>query len=509
MNMPDKAIEQINSAGNQQLPVVGKRKRLLGIFILLQLYFVSNVLSFGFWKSGRIIFEYLTVFYGIWLVGLSLLLLLFLRVSTWLGLTRIDHVIFLIFSLPFCFGIWLQTLGVRPDMFYLNAVWIIPLLFIYYRFGVLYIGHISVLVIGLSALSFVGHYDIFAESERLKERGPSDTDVISLDRETSIHIIMFDSLTHSTFSETYLGVRNPAADYLSLLNDAIYAGHKGFAEHVPTRKSWAALFELEKGSKNYTAFSGHTPSFLTDLLRNNGYYIQTGFSGSYFGASQGEYVDRYVFDVADLEQSLVCAEQVPLFGFCSELSRTIYRNWFRRLFKQTQKREWPNVVMNLIDQAEKKMSGPVFSAFHIYSPVGHTSSNYLTDDPAMFAEYRERFIGQTQRAHKLLEGINRLRQRYSDAIFIISGDHGPYLSRTEKEDKRFIVLDRHAVALALLNASNLCPWSKNWLERQRYLTPSRMLAASLACDGESRKLTEHFDDNEDFLRFGESLAGWK
>ena len=26
---------------------------------------------------------------------------------------------------------------------------------------------------------------------------------------------VFDSLTHSAFSENYLGVRNPAADYLS------------------------------------------------------------------------------------------------------------------------------------------------------------------------------------------------------------------------------------------------------------------------------------------------------
>ena len=63
----------------------------------------------------------------------------------------------------------------------------------------------------------------------------------------------------SCFSENYLGVRNPAADYLSMLDDTIYAGIKGFVERVPTRNSWATLFELERERGNYKAFSGRTP----------------------------------------------------------------------------------------------------------------------------------------------------------------------------------------------------------------------------------------------------------
>ena len=146
---------------------------------------------------------------------------------------------------------------------------------------------------------------------------------------------VFDSLTHSAFSENYLGVRNPAADYLSMLDDTIYAGIKGFVERVPTRNSWATLFELERERGNYKAFSGRTPSFLTNLLRKNGYYIQTGYSDSYFGAIQGEYVDHYIYEVVDLKFSLICVDQMPLLGVCSELSRTTYKNWFRGPFKQT------------------------------------------------------------------------------------------------------------------------------------------------------------------------------
>ena len=504
--MPDNTTDQTNRAWENLLPVTGKRKSALGLFVLLQLYFACNIFSFGFWKSGPSVFEYMILFYSTWLVVLILLLILFLGLSARSGLRQIDTVLFVIFSLPLCFGLWLKTLNIRPDIFFWNAVWIIPLLLIYYRLGVLYMGRVSAFMVTLGVLSFTGHSGIFAETGHMEEQEQPVAGEISLDRKRSIHVIMFDSLTHSNYSKTYLGVGNPAADYLSNLDDTIYAGDKGFAEYVPTRKSWAGLFELEKGDRNYNAFSGHAPSFLTELLRNNGYYIQTGFVGSYFGASQGEYVDRYVFDVADLEQSLVCADQEPLFGFCSELSRTIYQDWFRKRFKRTQKLEWPNVVISLIEQAEQKMPGPVFSAFHIYSPVGHTSGNYVTGNPAMFAKYKERFINQTRRARELLGDINRLRLRYPDAVFIISGDHGPWLSRTEKQDRQFIVLDRHAIALALLNASNLCPWSEDWLEEQKYLTPGRMLAASLACDGESRALTEHFQDNDEFVNFGESLV---
>ena len=488
------------------LPGVRKRRHALVIFLLLQVYFTCNILSFAFWKSELIVFGYLAMYYGVWLVGLVLLLSLCLITSARFNKTQFDPVVLIIFSLPLCFGLWLQSWEVRPDRLWWHATWIIPLLFVYYRVGVLYIGSVCVLVVSLCIVSLLGHTDLFTGPERTSERVFADTDLVSLDRKTSIHVIVFDSLTHSTISENYLGVRNPATDYLSTLDDTIYAGIKGFVERVPTRNFYAALFELEREKGNYKAFSGRTPSFLTGLLRKNGYYIQTGYSDSYFGSSQGDYVDRYIFEVVDLKFSLICADQLPLLGICSELSRTIYKNWFRGLFvKEIRNKEWPEDVIRLIDQAEREVTGPIFSAFHIYSPVGHTSNTHRTNDPEMVAKYKERFISQTKRARGLMEDINRLRKRFPDSIFIVSGDHGPYLSRTEEEDRRFIVLDRHAIALSLLNATNLCPWAMNWLEQQRYLTPGRMLAASLACDGESRKLTEHFTDNEEFIRFGESL----
>ena len=173
MSMQDNAVMGESRIGSHYLPDIRKCRNALVIFLLLQVYFTGNILSFGFWKSELVVFGYLAMFYGVWLVGLSL---------------------------PLCFGLWLQTLEVRPDTLWWVAIPIISAMFVYYRFGVLYIGKVSVLMVPLCIVSFLGHADIFAGPEHSSERVSAETDMVSLDRETNIHVIVFDSLTHSAFS---------------------------------------------------------------------------------------------------------------------------------------------------------------------------------------------------------------------------------------------------------------------------------------------------------------------
>ena len=87
-----------------------------------------------------------------------------------------------------CFGLWLQTLEVGPDTLWWVAIPTISAMFVYYRFGVLYIGRVSVLMAPLCIVSFLGHADIFTEPERSSERVSADTDMVSLDRKTNIHV---------------------------------------------------------------------------------------------------------------------------------------------------------------------------------------------------------------------------------------------------------------------------------------------------------------------------------
>ena len=154
------------------LPGARKRRHALVIFLLLQVYFTCNILSFGFWKSELVVFGYLAMYYGVWLVGLGLLLSLCLITSARFNKTQFDPVVLIIFSLPLCFGLWLQSWEVRPDRLWWHATWIIPLLFVYYRVGVVYSGSACVFVVSLCIVSLLGHAEILAEPGRLKNPPP-------------------------------------------------------------------------------------------------------------------------------------------------------------------------------------------------------------------------------------------------------------------------------------------------------------------------------------------------
>jgi len=498
---------KIPSANFLRPAVAVKPAHAICLFVLLQIYFASNSLSFGFWKSGDGIFEYMLVFYGAWLAGLVLLLSSFLATGRRFSRSWLPLAILVVLSIPFSWELWIRSLDIDSSAVRKTVrISLLAVMYLYFRLGIERVRWMAGTILLLSVLSFAGHAGLSVSV------GPShEFDTVEMDKKTNVHVIMLDSFTHSLFSKEFIGVENPAADYLARLDDTIYADGLGFSEYVPTWAAWSSLFNLGRKSGNLGAFSGSRPSRLTVLLRRNGYSITTGFSGDYFGWKKGEFVDHYHRGKArNLKSDLACATRKGELGFCSEFSQSIFSRFFADSDDplEGKTREWPDTVVDLIDRSERSATGPLFSAFHIYSPIGHTPSEYRSGDAEMFAEYKRYFINEVQHARRVLERIDRLRRRYPKSIFIISGDHGPYLSRNAQpeEDRRFYMLDRHSVAVALLNASNLCPWSRDWLARQRYLTPSRMLVASLACDGDSRRLTAHVTDNEEFIRLGNSFA---
>ena len=478
------------------------------LFVFLQIYFVSNTLSFGFWKSSAGVFTYMLIFYGVWLVGIVLVMSSLLGAARRFGPPWLVVAVLVVLSIPLAWELWVRSLEIDSSVIRRTLrILLLPVMLFYFRIGFERAAPTACAIILLCILSFAGHAGVSISGGAFR-----DFDTFELDRKTNVHVIMLDSLTHSPYSKEFMGVENPAADHLATLDDTIYAGSQGFSENVPTRAAWGTLFNLGhpvQGRTHYAFFSGTTPSPLTELLRRNGYTIATGFSSDYFGWRKGKHVDHYFRgSIQHLKRDLSCSSKKGKLGFCSPFSQSM----FATLFVETSgnqdegQTEWPDTVIDLIERAERNAKGPLFSAFHIYLP-GHTPTDYRSGNAKMLAEYKRHFVKEVQRARKVIDDIDRLRKQYPESVFIISGDHGPYLSRNApEEDRRFIVLDRHGVALALLNASNLCAWSRDWLDRQRYLTPSRMLAAALACNGESRRLTGHFTDDEEFIRFGESFA---
>ena len=477
------------------------------LFVLLQIYFASNTLSFGFWKSNDYVFEYMLMYYGALLVILVLLFTFALILCYRPNAQWIVFIVPIIFSLPFAFELWVRSLEIESrTVRYIVSLILLPVMYLYFRIAISRIRTAVFSVLILCLLSFFGHAGLIFPIDHF---APTKFESLHLSRKPNIHVIMLDALTHSQFTREFLGIGSVAADALENKTDSIYAGTLGFAEHVPTKSAWGTLFNLDLGKPEPLAMSGIKPSHLAVLLKGNGYSISTGFSTGFLGWQQGKWVDNYYRGGSfyELKSDLVCVSKIGRLDFCSGFSQSI----FSRLFvddsvdRDNLEKAWPNKVLSYIEEAEKNMKEPLFSAFYIYLP-GHTELDFISDDEEMLQEFRIEFTKGSQKAKVVIEEIDQLRKRHPNSIFIISGDHGPYLSRTaSKTERRFIVLDRHGVALSMLNASNLCPWARNWLDEQQYLTPSRMLVAALVCDNQSKQLTEHFLDNEEFIRFGRSF----
>ena len=485
-------------------------RNLIIAFLLLQIYFICNLLSFGFWKFGTTVFVYTIAYFGLWIVGLTLLLWLYSKVKKKEILSWSTIIVLVILTLPM-FGIWVQSLQIQMNWLEWIIVLIFPLIVVtYYRVSSSHIVGAVFAMLGLCVLSFMGHAELPTGIQSSSYQHPNmKFGTMDLHHKPNIHVIMFDALTNSAFSREFLGVTNLPDEYLSGLNNAISADSLGFQENVPTRSAWNTLFGLGiKISERFRPFSGLDQSPLTRLLRKNGYKIQTGFSSSHLGFKKGLHVDFYHIGRANFRDSTICEEK--LLGFCSKLSESVY-NKFDEFINRNVGREyaegsWSTTVLELIENFEKITNSPIFSAFYIFKP-GHAPNNYETGNTEMLESYKDRFTGNLELVRETLVILNELRLKFPDSIFIVAGDHGPYLTRNlkEGENERFRVLDKHNVALSLLNAHNLCEIPRKWLAKLNYTTPSRMLAASLACNGDSLRLLEIFqNDRMEFIEFGNS-----
>ena len=485
-------------------------RNLIIAFLLMQIYFICNLLSFGFWKFGTTVFVYTIAYFGLWIVGLTLLLWLYCKIKKEGILSRSTIIVIGILAFPM-FGIWVQSLQIQMNWLEWIIVLIFPLIVvIYYRIGSSHIVGTIFAMLGLCVLSFIGHAELTTGIQSSSYQHPNmKFGTMDLQHRPNIHVIMFDALTNSAFSREFLGVTNLPDEFLSGLSDAISADSLGFQENVPTRSAWNTLFGLGiKISERFRPFSGLDQSPLTLLLRTNGYKIQTGFSSSHLGFKKGLHVDFYHIGRANFRDSTICEEK--LLGFCSKLSESVYKIFdefiSRNVGRIYAKGSWSTTVLELIENFEKFTNSPIFSAFYIFKP-GHAPKNYETENAEMFESYKDRFTGNLELVRETLVKINELRLKFPDSIFIVAGDHGPYLTRNlkEGENERFRVLDRHNVALSLLNAHNICEIPRKWLEKLNYITPSRMLAASLACSGDSLRLLDIFqDDRMEFIEFGNS-----
>ncbi len=487
---------------------------LLGVFIITQVYFISNLLSYSIWQIGLAGVIYTVIYFGAWILVLAVLLFLFLQLGRTVKRPQTTVLAMAILSLPM-FGIWLQILNFHNRWLEYSVILSYPLVaYVYFRAGLGNTRKIMILTGGLIILSLFSHSELsshLVHSEKFEDFGETQ-----LATKPNIHIVMFEALTTSAFSEEALSIPNPASDYMSKMSDALFASNRGFTEAFPTRNSWNTVFNL--GIENPwsgSVFSGLLASPLTTLLRNNGYRIQTGTTITHLGRGKGKYVDVFHLPLNRWKYAGGLACEQKLLGFCHQLPGRIY-DWIYAFIHGTDDTRadyqlFEDHVVESIREFERDADSPVFSAFHILVP-GHWSTTQPMSAQNL-NKFRDHYALGVDRVLNALRQIDQLRKDLSDSVFIISGDHGPllaYYGGLNSEDRRFFVLDSYHVALAVLNVSNLCDIERHLLDQVNVLTPPIVLAATLSCNGNPDHLMDNvlsaFQQDSEFAQIGLTLG---
>ena len=203
---------------------------LILAFLLVQIYFISNLLSFGLWKTGIALFVYAITYFGVIILALTIILLLYLKIANYGKLPRTTLSVLVVLALPM-FGIWVQTLDFQNPERWIEYILLLMFPFVivaYFRFFALRRNQTSMVLVGLCVISFMSHAPFIWPSQDSESVNPNMKFAsISLSHKPNIHVVMFDSLTTSWYSKEFLNTENPAADYLSNLNDSIFAGKNG------------------------------------------------------------------------------------------------------------------------------------------------------------------------------------------------------------------------------------------------------------------------------------------
>ena len=520
MSASSKSANRSRSSATAGAEPASKRHLILAS-ALLQIYFVCNLLSFAIWEVSGVAALHMMVYFGVWIAGSIAVLSAYLRLASGGKRSLTTVAVLTVVAMPM-FGVWIQSLELQSRW----PEWALLLsfpafIYFYFRLGTRSFKKLSIVVLGLCVLSLFSHVNLFKlvftsakEAPAIEKHAASDEkhSMFELKHRPNVHMVMFDSLSTSKFTKEFIGIDNPASDYLSEMENTLFAGNRGFVEEVPTKKSWNFVFNL--GTRSYEKgdylFSGIHRSPLSELLNRNGYSIQTGYSSKYLGHTKGEHIDHYYVGTSRWPTVRAPFCEQKLLGYCGDRSGKIYE-FLASLFSGSNPFEygsisWENRVVELIREFEDKSKSPIFSAFHVYFP-GHVPNGVVLNEKSIQA-YGEELEALDPRIVEALQEIDVLRQEFPESMFIISGDHGPWIGSqlNYEQDRRFFVLGRHHVALALINANNLCDYERAWLREREFLSPARMLAASLSCDGEPEALLDGFTENSEFVEFGATLG---
>ena len=303
--------------------------------------------------------------------------------------------------------------------------------------------------VALSGVALLG-LGVIAGGHLAEDGTPVSGDVsnirqISFQRTPNLYFVSFDAMVPRSLLRKNLGVETTG--FHDLVEDRMRRFSNFFSDSGKTKHSLYSVLALDVDV--YTAqrrklakqgrdpdpflFSGRNPSALLGILDRNGYETTSIYVDDYFGRSKGPYIDNYITFVRNTVCNLL-DDSIRILSFWG------YCRWFggsRRSYEPTV-------------EAIKKASandGPQFVMAHLYLP-GHVDNSFRHGNVEQFEAYKRFNIKRSETAARYLDAIIRhLEDNDPDAILLVYGDHGMFLSKGLKfeDDPTFVFQDNYGV----------------------------------------------------------------
>ena len=294
---------------------------------------------------------------------------------------------------------------------------------------------------------------------------------VTFERRPNLYFVSFDAMAPRALLRKYMDVETTT--FHEVFEPRFRRFRNFFVNALYTTMSLQVALALDErwhgllGSRQSTElaiFSGGSPGPLFHILRNNGYETHTAYEDEFFGKTKGPYVDHYFTGSAHTLCDMVDphVRAVSFWGYClwdGERPGTGHHTSGKR-----------RVLEYLSGISSRK--GPQFVMAHLYTP-GHTNLFFRYHDEGHLRRFRSNYLrGSIDAAHLLALLLHHLRERDPEAILLVYGDHGPFLSRNVAfaDAPEFVVQD-HYGALGGVHPPDACArWFDEAQQRLGYLT---------------------------------------
>ncbi|KAB2939019.1 MAG: hypothetical protein K8F92_19160 [Hyphomicrobium sp.] len=364
---------------------------------------------------------------------------------------------------------------------------------------------IASLLLLSSLLPSVPGGDLFS----LLRHPPADSSLrfrsVTFARKPNIYFLGLDALTPEPIAKDHLHISQVHyAD--ALRGNGFRTFRNSFADRVGTKNFYNSLLALDVRAwdslpvhEQHKFYNGERPGVLFEVFRGNGYKIQTMYMNPFFGGSKGKYIDAYkVSNGRDIcTHVLAFSSEYAFLGLCHAQMQPWLKGWnvSEGLQALGWDPEWRHFKFNQMERAARdaaRSAGPWVTVAHTLAPA-HVRVGYDHAKEADRIEYRQTFIEREKIAADLIAAwVAFLKREDPGAILLVYGDHGFWLSNsqafdelTTEEERRFFVLDRHAISLSVW-PKHVCSEVFDEEERRGYVTMTLVARALIRCLGNGR-----------------------